>query len=87
MSRDVIWLVLKNPGPFFCNIVFMKILKDEIGAIYILQDKKPYFLVELINVKYFEIKFIHKEVFEFYNSSEKKIRTDRKNLLKKKLEF
>lgn len=61
----------------------MKILKDEIGAIYILQDKKPYFLVELINVKYFEIKFIHKDVFEFYKSSEKKFRTDKKNCQRK----
>ncbi len=65
MSRDVIWLVLKNPGPFFCNIVFMKILKDEIGAIYILQDKKTYFLVELINVKPFEIKFYIKMFLNF----------------------
>lgn len=64
----------------------MKILKDEIGAIYILQDKKPYFLVELINVKYFEIKFIHKEVFEFYNSSEKKSEQIEK-FIKEKLEF
>lgn len=43
----------------------MKILKDEIGAIYILQDKKTYFLVELINVKPFEIKFYIKMFLNF----------------------
>ena len=72
MYENVIWLVLRNRD-LFCNIVFIEILKDEIGTIYILQDKTPCFLEELINVKPFEIKFIHKDVFEFYKSSEKEI--------------
>ncbi|WP_260256624.1 hypothetical protein [Elizabethkingia miricola] len=65
----------------------MKILKDETGTIYILQDKKPYFLAELINVKPFEIKFIHKDVFEFYKSSEKEISEQIEKFIKEKFEF
>ncbi|MCT3672702.1 hypothetical protein CMU01_17705 [Elizabethkingia anophelis] len=65
----------------------MKILKDELGTVYILQDKKPYFLVELINIKPFEIKYIHKDVFEFYNSSEKEISEQIEKFIKEKLEF
>ncbi|MCT3918784.1 hypothetical protein HZP98_03760 [Elizabethkingia anophelis] len=64
----------------------MKILKDEIGAIYILQDKKPYFLVELINVKPFEIKFYIKMFLSFINLQKKNSEQIEK-FIKEKLEF
>ncbi|ATC35932.1 hypothetical protein HZQ75_02725 [Elizabethkingia anophelis] len=64
----------------------MKILKDEIGAIYILQDKKTYFLVELINVKPFEIKFYIKMFLSFINLQKKNSEQIEK-FIKEKLEF
>ncbi|OCW74016.1 hypothetical protein [Elizabethkingia anophelis] len=64
----------------------MKILKDEIGAIYILQDKKTYFLVELINVKPFEIKFYIKMFLSFINLQKKNSELIEK-FIKEKLEF
>ncbi|AIL46774.1 hypothetical protein CMU11_18110 [Elizabethkingia anophelis] len=64
----------------------MKILKDEIGAIYILQDKKTYFLVELINVKPFEIKFYIKMLLSFINLQKKNSEQIEK-FIKEKLEF
>lgn len=64
----------------------MKILKDEIGAIYILQDKKTYFLVELINVKPFEIKFYIKMFLSFINL-QKKNSEQLKKIVKEKLKF
>ncbi|MBG0514276.1 MULTISPECIES: hypothetical protein [Elizabethkingia] len=51
----------------------MKLLRDESRTYYVLQKKKPNFLVELINMNPFEVRFIIKDVFFFYNSTKKEV--------------
>ncbi|WBS75641.1 hypothetical protein PF438_03935 [Elizabethkingia meningoseptica] len=65
----------------------MKILKDELGTYYILQEKKPNFLVELINMNPFEVRFIIEDVFFFYNSTKKEVLEEIEEFVKQNLEF
>ncbi|MVW93846.1 hypothetical protein FCL53_17935 [Elizabethkingia meningoseptica] len=65
----------------------MKILKDELGTFYILQEKKPNFLVELVNLNPFEVKFIIKDEFFFYHSTEKEVLEQIEKFVKQNLEF
>ncbi|MVW92463.1 hypothetical protein FCL53_10850 [Elizabethkingia meningoseptica] len=65
----------------------MKLLIDESGTYYILQEKKPNFLVELININPFEVRFIIEDVFFFYNSTKKEVLEEIEKFVKSNLEF
>ncbi|AQW91341.1 hypothetical protein [Elizabethkingia anophelis] len=65
----------------------MKLLRDESGTYYILQEKKPNFLVELVNINPFEVRFIIKDEFFFYHSTEKEVLEEIEKFVKSNLEF
>lgn len=65
----------------------MKFLRDESGTYYILQKKKPNFLVELVTINPFEVRFLIKDVFFFYNSTEEQVLEEIEKFVKTNLDF
>ncbi|GJN60429.1 hypothetical protein ELAK_05790 [Elizabethkingia anophelis] len=65
----------------------MKFLRDESGTYYILQEKKPNFLVELVTINPFEVIFLIKDVFFFYNSTEEHVLEEIEKFVKTNLEY